>query len=187
MKYFRKIVGEKVYLSPINPEDAMQYVEWLNNIDTAKYLGQYTLIHTETNEKAWINSIDKNGEYNFAIVEKENDKLLGNVSLVNIKQINRTAELGIFIGDKDYLSKGYGSDAIRAILDYGFNYLNLNNIMLRAFAFNKRAIKAYEKCGFKTFGIWKEAYYFNGEYVDEVYMNVLKRDFNSMKVEKTNN
>jgi len=82
------------------------------------------------------------------------------------------------IGDKKYHSSGYGSDAIMLILDYGFNYLNLNNIMLRAIAFNKRAIRAYEKCGFKTFGVWKNSYYFEGKYHDEVYMNILKEDFN---------
>ena len=61
----------------------------------------------------------------------------------------------------------------------------VNNIMLKAFSFNERAIKAYEKCGFKIFGIWKEAVYFNGEYVDDVYMNILKKDFNAKKLKKT--
>ena len=156
MKYFKKIVGDRIYLSPINPLDAEQYVEWLNNIETAKYLGQYTKIHTVNGEEEWISSLPKNGGYNFAIVLKDGDKLLGNISLVNINNINRTAELGIFIGDEGYLSKGYGSEAIMLILDYGFNYLNLNNIMLRALSFNKRALNAYEKCGFKTFGVCKD-------------------------------
>ena len=185
MKYFKKIVGGRVYLSPISTEDAMQYVEWLSDFETAKYVGQYTRIHTMANEFAWINGTGNSNEYNFAIIEKESDKLLGNIGLVNIKNINRTAEMGVFIGDKEYLSKGYGSEAIMLILDYGFNFLNLNNIMLKAFSFNERAIKAYEKCGFKIFGIWKEAVYFNGEYVDDVYMNILKKDFNAKKLKKT--
>ena len=185
MKYFKKIVGGRVYLSPISTEDAMQYVEWLSDFETAKYVGQYTRIHTMANEFAWINGPGNSNEYNFAIIEKESDKLLGNIGLVNIKNINRTAEMGVFIGDKEYLSKGYGSEAIMLILDYGFNFLNLNNIMLKAFSFNERAIKAYEKCGFKIFGIWKEAVYFNGEYVDDVYMNILKKDFNAKKLKKT--
>ena len=187
MKYFKKIVGDRIYLSPINPLDAEQYVEWLNNIETAKYLGQYTKIHTVSGEEEWISNLPKNGGYNFAIVLKNGDKLLGNISLVNINKTNRTAELGIFIGNEDYLSKGYGSEAIMLILDYGFNYLNLFNIMLKALSFNKRALRAYEKCGFKTFGVWKESEYFNGEYFDEVYMNILKSDFNAKKLKKTTN
>lgn len=176
MKYFKKIVGERVYLSPINSEDCLKYVEWLNDFEIAKYIAQYSKVLTIEKEEEWI-SKNKDNEYTFGIILKDCDKLIGNISLVNIKDIDKTAELGIFIGDKDYLSKGYGSEAIMLLLDYGFNYLNLNNIMLRALAFNERAIKAYQKCGFKIFGTWKEAIYFNGEYIDEVYMNILKKNF----------
>lgn len=177
MKYFKKIVGERVYLSPINSEDCLKYVEWLNDFETAKYIAQYSKVLTIEKEEEWISKKTDN-EYTFGIILKDCDKLIGNISLVNIKDIDKTAELGIFIGDKDYLSKGYGSEAIMLLLDYGFNYLNLNNIMLKVLAFNERAIKAYQKCGFKIFGTWKESIYFNGEYVDEVYMNILKKNFN---------
>lgn len=177
--YFKKMVGEKVYLSPTYLEDSNKYLEWLNDYDIAKYLDQFTRINTLDSEKEFLSDI--NNKYIFAIIDKENDKLIGNISLVNINNIHRTCELGIMIGDKNYLSSGYGSDAIKLILDYGFNYLNLNNIMLRVFDFNKRAISAYKKCGFKTFGIWKQSYYFEGKYNDEIYMNILKEDFNNKK------
>ena len=67
--------------------------------------------------------------------------------------------------------------AIMLLLNYAFNHINLNNIMLKVYSFNTGAIKAYEKCGFKIFGVWKNSHYFNGEYVDEIFMNVLKDDF----------
>ena len=67
------------------------------------------------------------------------------------------------------------------LLNYGFNFLNLNNIYLKVLSFNKRAIKAYEKCGFKTFEILKESHYFEGKYFDNIYMNILKDDFNENK------
>lgn len=186
MRYFKKIVGERIYLSPINPEDIVQYVEWLNNFEIAKYLGHVKRILSIPAEKEWLDNLGKNGNYTFAIVDKEHDKLLGNIGLMNIDSVDSHAEMGVFIGDEDYLSRGYGSEAIKLILDYGFNYLNLNNIMLKACAFNKRALKAYEKCGFKVFGVWKEAIYFNGKYEDEVFMNILKKDFNLQKLKRTN-
>ena len=176
MKYFKKIVGEKVYLSPINSDDCLKYVEWLNNYEIAKGVNHYTNMISIYGEKEWLEKASSE-KYNFAIINKENDTLLGNISLMKINEINRTAELGIFIGDENYLSRGYGSEAIMLLLDYGFKYVNLNNIMLRVFDYNKRAIKAYEKCGFKTFGVWKECHYFNGEYSDEIFMNILKKDF----------
>ena len=177
MRYFKKIVGNKVYLSPINSDDYLKYVEWLNNYEIAKGVDAVAKITSIDGEKEWLSKATSE-KYLFAIINKENDSLLGNISLMNIHDVNRTAELGIFIGDKNYHSSGYGSEAIKLILNYGFNHINLNNIMLRVYSFNIGAIKAYEKCGFKTFGIWKESHYFDGEYHDEIYMNIMKDDFN---------
>ena len=176
MKYFKKIVGDRIYLSPINSDDYLKYVEWLNDFEIAKGINHYTDIISIDSEKEWLEKATSK-KYIFAIINKENDTLLGNISLNNIKEVNRTAELGIFIGDVNYLSHGYGSEAIMLLLNYAFKFLNLNNVMLRVYSFNKRAIKAYEKCGFKTFGVWKNSYYFDGEYCDEIFMNVLKEDF----------
>ena len=176
MKYFKKIVGNKVYLSPMNSDDYLKYVEWLNNYEIAKDVNHVINLVSIDSEKAWLEKATSE-KYIFAIVNKENDTLLGNISLMHIHEVNRTAELGIFIGDENYLSKGYGSEAIMLLLDYAFKYVNLNNVMLRVFDYNKRAIKAYEKCGFKTFGVWKKSHYFDGEYSDEIYMNILKEDF----------
>lgn len=176
MKYFKKIVGNKVYLSPMNSDDYLRYVEMLNNFKIAIGVNHYVNMVSIDSEKKWLENAS--GEkYNFAIVCLENDLLLGNISLMNINNVDRTAELGIFIGDENYLSQGYGSEAIMLLLDYAFKYVNLNNIMLKVFDFNKRAIKAYEKCGFKTFGVWKKSHYFEGKYMDEIFMNVLKDDF----------
>lgn len=180
MKYFKKIVGDRIYLSPINSDDYLKYVEWLNNYEIAKGVNHVTKLLSIEAEKQWLEKATSE-EYIFAIINKENDTLLGNISLMKIHEINRTAELGIFIGDENYLSRGYGSEAIMLLLDYAFNYVNLNNIMLRVFDYNKRAIKAYEKCGFKTFGIWKKCHYFNGEYSDEIFMYILKEDFYKKK------
>ena len=174
--HFRKIVGEKVYLSPRSIDDAEKYVEWLNNYDIAKYLNQNVKIITVEGEKEYLAKSDKDS-YNFAIVDLKTDELIGSIGLMHIDNVHRTAELGIFIGDEDHLSRGYGSDAIKLLLDFGFNQLNLNNIMLKAISFNQRALRAYEKCGFKTFGVWKESHYVDGKYYDLVHMNITKKEF----------
>ncbi len=71
--------------------------------------------------------------------------MIGTISLENIDNINRTATLGIFIGDKNYRNKGYGTEAIKLLLEYGFRYMNLYNIKLDLMEFNIRALKCYEK------------------------------------------
>ncbi len=91
-------------------------------------------------EKELLEKLSKEGN-NFAIVDIEGDRLIGNCSLMDINHINRTAELGIFIRDKDYWSKGFGREAINLLLDYGFNLLNLNNILLKVYSFNKKGNK----------------------------------------------
>ena len=176
--HFKKIVGKKVYLSPRSVEDALKYTEWLNNYEIAKYIQYHTKILGVEEEQEYLTKADG---YNLAIVDLETDELIGSIGLHHVNVIDRTAELGIFIGDEDHLSHGYGSEAIMLFLDYAFNFLNLNNIMLKTYSFNKRAQKAYEKCGFKTFGVWKNSHYAEGEYADIIYMNIMKDEFNKQK------
>ncbi len=102
---------------------------------------------------------------------------MGNCSLFSINHIHRTADLGLFIGEEKYRNKGIGTEVVQLLLAYGFKVLNLNNIMLKVFEFNKGAMKAYQKAGFQVFGRRRQAYYINGKYYDEVFMEVLAEDF----------
>lgn len=179
MKYFKKIKGDRLYLSPISADDAEIYTKWMNDKEVTENLGSYSRMITLNSEKSWIES--NSDDYNFAIVLNEKDELIGNVGLVNVNHINQTATLGIFIGEKKNRSKGYGKEAIKLILNYGFNTLNLNNIMLTVYSFNQRAIKTYKKIGFKTFGVRKRSIYKDNLVYDEVYMEILKDEFNEIE------
>ena len=75
----------------------------------------------------------------------EDDKLIGNCSIHEIDQLRQCAEVGLFIGDEENRNKGYGKEVLNLLLNYGFDYLNLNNIMLKVFSFNERAINCYKK------------------------------------------
>ena len=175
MRYFKKLEGEKVYLSPINQDDYETYVKWLNNPNITQYLDCNDSLITLSNEKEILERIG-NEEFCFAIIKKEDDTLLGNVGVTKIDYKNGRAELGIFIGDEDNLSKGYGSEAINLIINFAFNEIRLHTVMLTVFANNPRAIKAYTKCGFKEFGRRHEAIYHNGEYLDLVYMEIINEN-----------
>ncbi|WP_027339748.1 GNAT family N-acetyltransferase [Halonatronum saccharophilum] len=176
MKYFKKIVGERVYLSPMNPNDVEKYTKWINDLEVSINLGNPAQIYSLGKEKELLEELSKEGN-NLAIVDLERDELIGNCGLMNINQINRTAELGIFIGDKGYWSKGFGREAINLLLDYGFNLLNLNNILLKVYSFNKRAIKCYKRCGFKEIGRRREAYILGNKRYDFIYMDILASEF----------
>lgn len=100
--------------------------------------------------------------------------------------MNRTATLGIFIEDKEYLSKGYGTEAIRLLLDYGFNYMNLHSIKLHLMSFNERALKCYKKCGFKETGRIRENRFINGKYYDTIAMDILESEFSESYIRNKN-
>lgn len=176
MRYFKKLVGDRIYLSPRNPEDYEKFTEWLNDFDTTDYVGRSGFLCTIPGEKEYLES-NSNPEATFSIVTLDGDKMIGSVSLEDINNVDRTATLGIFIGDKDYRSQGYGTEAIRLILEFGFKYKNLHNIKLDLMSFNERAYKCYLKCGFKEYGRRRNCRFINGKYYDQISMDILEDEF----------
>jgi RimJ/RimL family protein N-acetyltransferase len=176
MKYFKKMVGKRCYLSPMNTEDAEKYTVWLNDMEVAQYLTMAYQIISLEKEKEYLEKFSKEGE-NFAIVEGKSDELIGGCGLKNLDHLNRSAEIGIFIGEKSYWNKGYGEEALRLLLDYCFNILDLHNIMLNVFAFNTRAIHCYQKIGFKEIGRRRQARRIQGTSYDVLYMDILAQEF----------
>lgn len=185
MKYFKKLVGEKIYLSPRSSEDAELFTEWLNDFEITDYIGRSSILTTIEGEREYLENNSKL-EATFVIVTLEENKMIGTVSLENIDHINKTATLGIFIGDKEYINKGYGTEAVNLILDYGFNYLNLNNIKLDVIEFNERALKCYKKCNFKEYGRRRKCKFINGKFYDSISMDILAEEFQENYIKNKN-
>lgn len=185
MKYFKKLVGDRIYLSPRNIEDVEKFTEWMNDFEVTDYTGRSGQIMSLEGEKSYLQE-NSNPEATFSMVTLDGDKLIGTVGLERIDHMQRTATLGIFIGDKDYLSQGYGTEAIRLVLDYGFNYMNLHNIKLDVLNVNERAIKCYQKCGFKEAGRIRESKFINGKYYDTIVMDILDNEFSDTYIRNKN-
>lgn len=185
MKYFKKLIGDRIYLSPRNNEDVEKFTEWMNDFEVTDYTGRSGSLMSLEGEKRYLEE-NYNPEATFSIVTLDGDKLIGTVGLENINWINRTAILGIFIGDKDYLSKGFGTEAIRLILDYGFNYMNLHSIKLDLISCNERALKCYKKCGFREVGRSRENKFVNGKYFDTISMDILSSEFKESYIRNKN-
>jgi RimJ/RimL family protein N-acetyltransferase len=185
MTHYKKLVGKKCYLSPCTPEDAEKWTEWDNDLEFAIPLGEeaYTLYSIDRTREI-INSIIKKQDHVFSIIDLQTDELIGRCMLFNVDHVNRRARLGIGIGEKSYWNKGYGQEATRLLLDYGFNLLNLNNIMLGVFSYNERAINCYKKVGFKVIGRRRKAKIIGGEIFDEIFMDILAEEFESVHVKK---
>ena len=170
------MIGPRVYLSPINVNDIELYTKWLNDEAVASNIGQYRKVISLANEQKYLDNMVSGG-HNYAIVLLDGDKLIGGISLMDDNTIDRTASLGIFIGDEEYRSKGYGAEAIRLLLAYGFKTLNFHNIMLTVNSDNSRALACYKKVGFRDIGRRRDAVYKNGQTVDMIYMDILEDEY----------
>ncbi|MBP3708035.1 MAG: GNAT family N-acetyltransferase [Clostridia bacterium] len=177
MKYYKKLVGDRIYLSPMCIEDAEKYVEWFCDFKMTDGIKKSSSLMTVESEREWIEGSLKENRLNFVIVRLEDDKVIGNCGIMNVNQKDRCGEVGIFIGGEENRSKGYGTETLKLLLDFGFNYQNLNNITLGVMSFNERAINCYKKIGFKEIGRRRECYFLNGKYYDEIYMDILAREF----------
>jgi RimJ/RimL family protein N-acetyltransferase len=173
--YFKRLVGKKCYLSPIDPNDAEKYTEWLNDMEILVNLQLYNSVISLENEKGLLGALAN--DHNYAIIDTAINELIGNCGFMDIDYVNQTAETGIFIGNKNYWNKGYGTEALSLLIDYGFKALNLHNIMLRVYEFNRKAIKCYEKTGFKHIGKRREGLHRNLEKYNILFMDILKDEF----------
>jgi RimJ/RimL family protein N-acetyltransferase len=175
--YFKKMLGQKCYLTPIDENDAEKFTEWLNDLEVTRNLMMYHRIINVQNEKGLLEKIAK--DHNYSIIDIKTDELIGNCGYMALDHLNQTGEIGIFIGNKKYWNKGYGTEALQLLLDYGFKALNLHNIGLRVFSFNERAKKSYEKIGFKITGKIREAILRDRKRHDLIFMDILAKEFYS--------
>jgi len=178
MRYFKKLVGEKCYLSPMNPDDAEQFTEWLNDLEVIRHLGRSAEPLTVGVQRKKLEEMSDRHQY--AIVDLETDRLIGSTGLNRLDHKNRHAMLGIMIGDKSYHNKGYGREALRLLLGFGFNYLNLHNIALWVYSDNPKGIACYTSLGFKEIGRRRQASLQNGHWRDVILMDILEDEFRAL-------
>jgi RimJ/RimL family protein N-acetyltransferase len=167
------IQGTKTRLRALEHDDLKHFVAWVSDPEIRRYLAiRYPLSMTEE-ETWWQGHLQRKNDYVFAI-ETEDGTYIGTIGLHDLEPENRQAMLGIAIGDRDYWGRGYGTDAILALLGLAFGYLNLNRVYLRVYAYNERAIRCYQKCGFQHEGTMRQARYSDGQYYDEWIMGILR-------------
>ena len=170
--------GEKVYLGAFLEEQVPTLVEWWNNLDVwgwaAYHIAPVTL-------EGLLERFEKMREskdfYEFAVYRQEDDALIGHVMLMFIDWKNANAEAGIFIGEQENLSRGYGSEALNLCLRYAFYELNLHRVGLGVYSYNARAIRSYEKIGFKNEGRRRQVITRDGVRHDMIIMSILRSEW----------
>jgi len=169
------IAHGQVYLRPAERDDIPLFVRWLNDARTSRTLSMVAPMSIAM-EEGWYERIVANqGQegYHFVICLLSDDRPLGTIGLFELDLRNGGAGLGISVGDPADTGKGYGSDALRAIVGWGFDMLRLERIWLDVYAFNPGARTLYERIGFTYEGTSRHGAFRFGEFVDLDRMSIL--------------
>jgi len=175
--YYKKYEGCRIYLSPLDIEDYQTITKWMNDETLSSGIGNITKLISELSEKNWIETVCKNCEYHFAVVNKEDDKLLGIYGLEEKDSVSRRFHVGGFIGEPDNRGKGYGTEALKLITKFAFEILNAQSLFSDINSFNLVSVKAAEKSGYKKVGTFRKSVYYNMEYHDSILIDIIREDY----------
>jgi RimJ/RimL family protein N-acetyltransferase len=171
--------GEKVGFGPLAREHVETFQRWFNDIRVTRTLAVGPKPMTLEAEEAWYNAAAHrgDGDIQFAIYALDGLELVGTVGLHGIDYHLGTATFGILIGEPANWNKGYGGDATRLMLQYGFDVLGLHNVMLEVHNHNLAGIRAYERAGFRRIGVRRGAVRYGRKRGDIVLMDAVADDF----------
>lgn len=165
----KKIKGHDIYLRPMEEADTDLIVKW-RNTDFVRRNFIYRKEFTREGHLNWIETMVNTGRVIQFIICTGEDVPVGSVYLRDIDHEHSKAEYGIFIGEKDAMSRGYGTQAAELMKEYSFQVLGLHKLMLRVLAENQRARRSYEKAGFVQEGYLKEDVCLEDGYHDVILM-----------------
>jgi diamine N-acetyltransferase len=173
------IYGDGVRLRAIEREDVPTFVRWFNDPEVRQFILMIRPM-SMADEERWVERLpERQDDFLFAVealVEGEWVHI-GNVGLHDVDWKNRSAAFGIALGEKQYWGRGYGTKATKTVLRYAFGELNLHRVELEVFAYNPRAIRCYEKAGFRHEGTRRQSHFHDGQYHDAYRMGILREEF----------
>jgi RimJ/RimL family protein N-acetyltransferase len=173
------LVGERVRLRGVRDDDLPTLAKWEMDPGRTATLKNRVVPPSEASAKEYIAKVSGNqqDDLGFAIETLDDPPLLvGLVGISGGRLKDRCAELGIALG-REYIGRGYGSDATRVIVGYGFREMGLHRIQLSVAAFNLAGIRAYQKAGFVEEGRHRESVLHDGRWYDEVLMSILDHEW----------
>jgi diamine N-acetyltransferase len=173
------IYFDDIRLRSIEREDIPTFLRWFNDPEVRRYLLMFEPM-SKVKEERWFEAQqNRTNDYLFGIEVPVDDdwQHIGNVGLHRVNWVSSHCTFGIVIGEREFWGKGYGTKATRAALHFAFHTLNLHRVELEVFDFNPRAMRAYEKAGFRLEGTRREALFQDGAYYDEHIMAILRHEF----------
>lgn len=170
MKYFKKLVGEFCYLSPTSLSDSRNWSDWL--------------VISQEDAKKKIETIQASMEKYFSIIDSSNGQPIGIAMLEDINQLYQSCTIHIVNPVEENYFNGIIKEAISLSLDYAFNCLNMHNVSLWIPENETQKIQCYKDCGFKEMARRRQSYRCNGQLVDNIYLDILSKEYSSVFINK---
>jgi len=176
----RVLIGKRVYLKPLVKEDLVHLRKWSEDAEIRALIGEVTPMSEADSEK-FLHEVyaDSNRQW-FVVVIKKNNQVIGEAGLLRMDPAWRATDVSVIIGEKEEWGKGYGTETILLLLDYAFRHLNFHRVAIGVVGFNQRAIRFWEKAGFRKEGVHRDEYYYDGKYYDFVMMSILEDEFTEL-------
>lgn len=176
------IRGAQVLLRPAERTDIPLFVAWLNDYETSRHLTTRAPLSLALEERWFDDMLTHEGKvgYHFVICLLADQRAIGTAGLFGLDLLNGQAGFGIFIGERALWNRGFGTDALEAISDFGFGELRLERIWLDVFTENARAKRSYEKAGFSVEGILRHDVYRSGRFQDVYRMSLLRAEWEAL-------
>lgn len=168
-----------VFLRPAERDDLPRFIAWLSDARTTRTLASVAPISLAGEERWFDRLLERQGSelWHFVICRVADRRPVGSIDLHALDLVNGGAGLGIVIGDPSDTSQGYGTDALRALLAFGFGRLRLERIWLDVDATNERARRVYRRVGFLDEGVLRNAQFRDGRHEDLVRMSILSGEW----------
>lgn len=178
--------GELVRFTLEEPETrAKAEVRWQRDSEFHRLLDSDPLrLNSEKKIKEWFEKQAEDGfkpeRYSFSVYTLAEDKYIGFLGLwMNL--IHREAWVGLGIGEREFWSKGYGTDMMKLCQQYVFAELGMERLSLGLFEYNPRALRSYEKCGFRFEGRTRKDLMREGKHYDSLWMGILREEWLQMQ------
>ena len=155
----------KVVIADVNDN----YYRWMNDPDVNKYMETRFNHQSIKDIEQYVQRMNEDPDGLFmAIIHKDNDLHIGNIKLGPISEVHRRGELSFFIGDKQFWGKGFATEAVGLLTDYGIRKLGLLKVTAGCYSNNMAAQRVFTKLGYIVEGIWERHYICEDEMVDRI-------------------